>query len=124
VIFVDPSDHRFNRWSSTLIIFAVSAAVAVAVGVITYQPNIDDQSTDRDVGVVEPAGVSPRCLEADRASVVQLATVLERNRPENAAILERANFTLSIARRHCLYGWHERALEDYEWLKRWLDESG
>ena len=41
-----------------------------------------------------------------------------------AAILERANHTLGIARRHCLYGWNERAQEDYAWLKRWLSEQG
>ena len=103
--------------------FAVAAAVAIAVGVLTYQPIVDVQSTDRESGSNESGGLSPRCLEADRAAVAQLATALEQNGPADAAILERANFTLSIARRHCLYGWQERALGDYEWLKRWLNEQ-
>jgi hypothetical protein len=41
-----------------------------------------------------------------------------------APIQERATHTLSMARRHCLYGWNERALADYEWLRRWLGEQG
>jgi hypothetical protein len=118
------SDRRLDPRSSNLLIFAVSAAVAIAVGVLTYQPISDVQSADRDVGTVEQAGVSPRCVEADRVSVAQLAAVLERNGPTVAPIQERAIHTLGIARRHCLYGWNERALADYEWLRRWLSEQG
>jgi len=118
-------DRRFfDARSSNLVIFAVSAAVAIAVGVATYQPIPDVQSTDRAAGIAEPMGASPRCQEADRASVARLAPLLERNSPADAAILERANHTLSIARRHCLYGWQERALEDYAWLTRWLSQQG
>jgi len=124
VIFVAVGDRRFDRRSSNLAIFAVSAAVAIAVGVITYQPVLDGQSTDRDVGIIEPARASPRCLEADRANVTQIAALLERNGPADAPILERAIYTLNVARRHCLYGWNGRALEDYEWLRRWLSEQG
>ena len=116
-------NRRFGLWSSNLVIFAVSAAVAIAVGVITYQPILDGQSTDRDVGIGEAAGVSPRCREADRANVAQIAALLERNGPADAPLLERAIYTLGMARRHCLYGWNGRALEDYEWLKRWLSEQ-
>jgi hypothetical protein len=119
-----PSDRRFDRRSSNLLIFAVSTAVAIAVAVITYQPILDVRSSDRDSGIVGPADASPACLEADRASVARLAVFLQRNEPADAAILERANHTLSIARRHCLYGWQERALDDYEWLRRWLSEQG
>lgn len=118
------ADRRFDQRSSNLVIFAVSAAVAIAVGVLTYQPIPDVPSTDRNVGTVELAGASSRCQAADQASVAQLAALLERNSPAGAAILERANHTLGIARRHCLYGWHERALEDYTWLGRWLSEQG
>jgi hypothetical protein len=118
------SDRRLDPRSSNLLIFAVSAAVAIAVGVLTYQPIPDVQSADRTAGIAEPMGASPRCREADRASVAQLAAILERNGPADAPILERANHTLSIARRHCLYGWQERALEDYAWLTRWLSEQG
>jgi hypothetical protein len=117
-------DRRFDRRSSNLAIFAVSAAVAIAVGVLTYQPVLDDQSTDRDVGIVEPARASPPCLEADRTNVTQIAALLERNGPADAPILERAIYTLNVARRDCLYGWNGRALEDYEWLRRWLSEQG
>lgn len=118
MISVALGDRRFDRRSSNLAIFAVSAAVTIAVGVITYQ------STDRDVGIVEPARASPRCLEADRANVTQIAALLERNGRADAPILERAIYTLNVARRHCLYDWNGRALEDYEWLSRWLSEQG
>ena len=74
-------DRRLDPRSSTLLIFAVSTAVAIAVGVLTYQPIPDVQGADRDVGTVEQAGVSPRCAEADRASVAELAAVLERHDP-------------------------------------------
>lgn len=124
MIFVALGDRRFDRRSSNLAIFAVSAAVAIAVGVLTYQPVLDGQSTDRDVGIVEPARASPLCLDADRANVTQIAALLERNGPADAPILERAIYTLNVARRHCLYGWNGRALEDYEWLRRWLSEQG
>jgi len=118
------SDRRLDPRSSNLLIFAVSIAVAIAVGVLTYQPIPDIQNTDRAAGIAEPMGASPRCREADRAIVAQLAPLLERNSPADAPILERANHTLSIARRHCLYGWDGRALEDYAWLTRWLSEHG
>ena len=111
------TDRRFHPRSSNLLIFVVSTAVAIAVGVMTYQPV-------RDVGHVESDGVSAACLEADRESVARLAALLERNGPAHTAILERANHTLSVARRHCLYGWQGRALEDYEWLRQWLNEQG
>jgi len=118
------SDRRFHPRSSNLLIFAVSAVVAIAVAVMTYQPILEVPSVDRDLGVVEPGGVSRACQEADRESVARLAALLERNSPAHAAILERANYTLGIARRHCLYGWQGRALEDYQWLGRWLNEQG
>ena len=118
------SYRRFHPRSSNLLIFAVSSAVAIAVAVITYQPVFEVPGADRDVGVVEPGGVSLACREADRESVARLAALLERNGPAHEAILERANHTLSIARRHCLYGWQERALEDYQWLRQWLNEQG
>jgi len=62
------SERRLDPRSSNLAIFAVSAAVAIALGVLTYQTIPDVQSTDRDLAIVEPAGVPPRCLEADRAT--------------------------------------------------------
>jgi hypothetical protein len=118
------ADRRLDRRSSNLVIFAVSAAVAVTVGLLAYQPLPDVHSTDRNVGTVERAGVSSPCHEADQANVAQLSALIERNGPASAAILERANHTLGIARRHCLYGWQGRALEDYAWLRRWLSEQG
>jgi len=118
------TDRRSDPRSSNLLIFGVSAAVAIAVGVFAYQPLPDIHNADRHVGTVEQAGVSLRCREADRAIVARLAPLLERNSPADAPIVERANHTLSIARRHCLYGWDGRALEDYAWLTRWLSEHG
>jgi hypothetical protein len=115
-------DRRFDRRSSNLVIFGVSAAVAVAVGVLAYQPALDVPSADRAVRIVEPAPVSPRCREADRAIVAQFAAFLERNGPADAPVLERAIHALNVARRHCLYDWDGRGLDDYQWLSRWLSE--
>ena len=66
---------------------------------------------------------TPACQDADRASVAQLVRVLERNRSTDAPVLERAVNALTIARRHCLYGWNDLASEQYERLDRWLDEN-
>lgn len=117
------SDRRFDRRFSNLTIFAASTAVAVAVAVLTYQPVSDTGSTARDARTAEPVGLSPRCQEADRASVAQLAALLQRNGPADAPILERAIHTLNVARRHCLYDWEGRGQEDYQWLSRWLSEN-
>jgi hypothetical protein len=115
-------DRRFDRRISNLAIFAVSAAVAVAVAVVTYQPVLDSGTTAREARTAEPVRLSPRCQEADRANVAQLVDLLQRNRPGDAPILERAIHTLNTARRHCLYDWEGRGFEDYEWLRRWLSE--
>jgi hypothetical protein len=118
------SDRRLDSVrSSNLVILAVSAAVAVAVGVLAYQPELDVPGAYRDAPTANPARVSQRCLEADRASVAQLASLLERNRPADGPILERAIHTLNTARRHCLYDWQGRGLDDYQWLGRWLNEQ-
>ena|SRR5260221_14726424 len=115
-------DRRFTRRPTNLVIFAVSATLAIAVAALTHQPILDAPNTDRDTRIVEPVRASPGCLEADRASVAQLAAFLERNGPADAPILERAIHTLNVARRHCLYEWDGRGLEDYQWLSRWLSE--
>ena len=86
-------DSRFDPRSSTWMIFAVSAAFAIAVAAFTYQPISDAQGADREVGT---AGASPRCLATDRAIVAQLAALLERNGPADALILERG-FTHSTS---------------------------
>jgi hypothetical protein len=113
-------DRRLDRRSSNLVILAVSAAVAIAVGVATFQPALDAQGTDRDAR--KPVAASARCLEADRANAAQLAALVERNRPADAPILERAIHALNVARRHCLYDWEGRGLDDYQWLSRWLSQ--
>jgi hypothetical protein len=115
---VDACDRRF----SNLAIFVVSAAVAVTAAVLAYQPVLDTGSIARDARTADPVRLSPRCQEADRASIAQLGDLLQRNRPGDAAILERAIHTLNTARRHCLYDWEGRGFEDYEWLRRWLSE--
>ncbi|SEP24216.1 hypothetical protein SAMN02990966_04639 [Rhodospirillales bacterium URHD0017] len=117
-------DRRFDRRISNLAIFAVSAAVAVAVAVVTYQPFLDSGITAREARTAEPFRLSPRCQEADRANVAQLVDLLQRNHPGDAPILERAIHALNTARRHCLYDWEGRGFEDYEWLRRWLNEHG
>jgi hypothetical protein len=113
-----------DRRSSKLMIFDGSAAVAiaVAVAVLAHQPILDVPNTDREARILEPARVSPRCREADRATVAQLAAFLERNSPTDAPILERAIHTLNMTRRHCLCEWDGRGLEDYRWLSCWLSE--
>jgi hypothetical protein len=116
-------DRRFDRRFSNLVIFGVSAAVAIAVAVLAYQPTLDVPSADRAARIVEVASVSPRCREADRATVGQLAAFLERNGSADAPVLERAIHALNVARRHCLYDW-DRGLDDYQWLSRWLNENG
>ena len=102
----------------------MSAAVAVVVAVLAYQPVLDTASTARDARTAEPVVLSPRCQEADRASVAQFVNLLQQNRPGDAPILERAIHTLNTARRHCLYAWEGRGFEDYDWLRRWLSEHG
>src|SRR5262249_36595761 len=113
--------NAFKRVSN-LVIFGVSAAVAIAVGVLAYEPVPDAPDTDRAAQIAEPARLSPRCQEADRATVAQLAAFLERNSPADVPTLERAIHTLNLARRHCLYDWDGRGLQDYQWLSRWLGE--
>jgi hypothetical protein len=113
--------HASKR-ASKLVIFGVSAAVASAVAILTYQPIVDAPNNDRAIRTVEPAVVSSRCQESDRATVAQLAAFLERNRPADAPILERAIDALNMARRHCRYEWDGRGLDDYQWLSRWLSE--
>jgi hypothetical protein len=115
--------RRLDRRSSNLVLLAVPAAVAIAVGALAYQTVLDTQRTDRPARTAEPVRVSPRCLEADRARVAQLATFLQRNGSTDAPVLERAIHALNVARRHCLYDWEGRGLEDYQWLGRWLDEN-
>jgi hypothetical protein len=66
---------------------------------------------------------TPACQDADRAGVAQLVRVIERNRSTDAPVLERAVNALTIARRHCLYGWNDLASEQYAQLDRWLDEN-
>lgn len=112
-------DRRFDRRSSSLMIFGGSAAVAIAL--LAFQPAPDAPRTDRTVRV-DTASLSPSCREADRATVAQLAAFLERNGPTDAPILERAIYTLNVARRHCSYDWG-RGLDDYRWLGRWLSEN-
>jgi hypothetical protein len=116
------SGRRFDWRFSNIAIFTVSAAVAVGVAVLTYQPVIDTGGTVRGARTAERAPLSPRCQEADRASIAQLGDLLQRNRPRDAAILERAIHALNTARRHCLYDWEGRGFEDCEWLRRWLSK--
>jgi hypothetical protein len=79
-------DPRFDRRSSNLVICGVSAAVAIAVAVLAYKPTLDVPSADRAARIVEVAPVSPRCREADQATVGQLAAFLECNGPTDAPI--------------------------------------
>jgi hypothetical protein len=115
--------RRFHGRFSNLAIFTASSAVAVAVAILTYQPAADAGSVPGGAPLAEPGRLSLRCQEADRASVADIGNLLQRNRPGDAAILERAIHTLNMARRHCLY-WDGCGFDDYEWLRRWLSEHG
>lgn len=110
--------RRFDRKFSNLAILAVAAIVVDLV----YQTAPDSAGIANETRTAEPTRPSPRCQEADRATVAQLATFLERNGPADAPILERAIHTLNVARRNCLYDWDGRGLDDYQWLNRWLNE--
>ena len=123
VPIMEAGDRRLDSRSKNLVILAVSTAVAMAVGVLTHQPVVDAQGGERAERIMQPAPVSPRCREADRTSVAQLAAFLERNGSGDAPILERAIHALNVARRHCLYDW-DRGQDDYQWLSRWLSENG
>ena len=114
-------DGRLERRVSNLTIFAAAAAVATAAAA-AWQPDLDAGSIAFSTGMAQPALTSAGCREADRTAVAQFATFLERNGPTDAPVLERALHTLNLARRHCLYDWDDRALDDYRWLGRWLDE--
>lgn len=97
-----------------LTLFAL-AGIAIAAGSM-----VDDQQLPRIATPQEPVVVSSACEQADRASLPRLVRLLERNRPSDVIVLERAIHALNIARRHCQYGWTERGLEDYRWLDGWL----
>ena len=108
---------------SNLVVFGVSAVVTAAVALLAYQPDLDTASIALSTGTVWPAPMSAPCRQADRTAVDQLAAFLERNGPTDAPVLERAIYTLNLARRHCLYEWDGRGLQDYQWLSRWLSEK-
>jgi hypothetical protein len=107
---------------SNLVIFGISAAVAAIVAVLAFQPDLDAGSIALGTGAVGPTAMSAACQQADRTAVDQVAALLERNGPADAPVLERAVHTLNLARRHCLYEWDGRGLDDYQWLGRWLSE--
>jgi hypothetical protein len=107
---------------SKLVIVGLSAAAAAAIVILTDQPDLDSASIALGTGSVPLVPLSALCQQADRTAVTQLATFLERNGPADAPVLERAIHALNIARRHCLYEWDGRGLEDYEWLNRWVND--
>jgi hypothetical protein len=120
---VASGERRPEQWSN-MVLFAVPVVAAIAVYAVTAEPSADIQGANREVGIVQPVRASPRCLEIDRATVIQLTTLLDRNGSADGPILERAIYTLNQARRHCVYGWDDRAFADYEWLRRWLSQQG
>jgi hypothetical protein len=103
-------------WAELRLLASVTA-IGMVVGGMTLHA----------MGSAEPPVASfvstPACQDADRASLVQLVQLLERNRSTDAPILERAVDALNIARRHCLYGWNDLASQQYDWLDRWLAEN-
>jgi hypothetical protein len=73
--------------------------------------------------IIDSADPSQLCQDEDQARVVQLVKILQRNRPTDAPVLERAVDALNIARRECLHGWSDVAAAHYDWLTHWLDEQ-
>jgi len=107
---------------SKLVIFGFCAAAAVAAAILAGQADLDGGSSALGTRSVPLVPISAPCRQADHTAVDQLATFLNRNAPTDAPVLERAIHALNIARRHCLYEWDRRGLEDYEWLNRWVSE--
>jgi len=104
-----------SNWAELRIIASVCAIGLTASALGIY-------ATDRTESAVEPAALSRACQDVDHARVAHLVQVLERNRPDDAPVIERAIYALNIARRHCLYGWSDTAAEQYDWLNSWLNE--
>ena len=103
-------------WAEFRLLASV-AAIGLVVGGIALR------AADNAEPPVASFVSTPACQDADRASVAQLVQVLERNRSTDAPVLERAVHGLTIARRHCLYGWNDLASEQYAQLDRWLDDN-
>jgi hypothetical protein len=104
-----------SKWHELRLIASVSAIGLAVSGAVIYASG-RTELTDQSVAY------SRACQEADHARVAQLVHILERNQPTDAAVLERAVYSLNIARRHCLYGWSDIAEEQYAWLNQWLEE--
>ena len=66
------------------------------------------------------SSLDPRCVEMDRDSTARLVPLITRNRAEDPPVIARAINALTIARRHCAYGWIGRAQADYRWLADWI----
>ena len=109
-------DGAQPAWAEFRLLASV-AAIGLTVGGIAL----------RALDGAEPPTASfvstPACQDADRASVAELVRVLERNRSTDAPVLERAVHALTVARRHCLYGWNDLASEQYAGLDRWLADN-
>jgi hypothetical protein len=93
------------------------AAIGLVVGGVTIH------AADTSEPPVASFVSTPACQDADRASLALLVQLLERNRSTDAPVLERAVHALTIARRHCLYGWNDLASQQYDRLDRWLAEN-
>ena len=103
------------RWPHAVIPVAATIALAIGVGFEPHASGPSEVTTER----VVPSAI---CQEVDRKAITHLVTILERNRPNDASVIERSIHALNIARRHCLYGWNDIASEQYQWLESWLDE--
>ena len=105
------------RKSSDLGLLTVSAATGLLFSaVVVFALGLGETNLDTDVP-------SQLCQDEDQARVAQLVKILQRNRPTDAPVLERAVDALNIARRECLYGWSDVAAAHYDWLTHWLDKQ-
>jgi len=105
-----------TSWAELRTLGSVVAVGLALGGLVT-------SATDRAELAGDPRSSAHECQDTDSARVAQLIEILKRNQPADAGVLERAVYTLNIARRHCLYGWNDIASEQYDWLKHWLDEQ-
>jgi hypothetical protein len=101
---------RRNLTWTALALALLAGLVQVGMGRLAT-----DTATDAELG-------EPDCRRADSAAAAQLQSLLARNRSGDAGVIERAVHGLNVARKHCQYGWSDKALDSYRWLERWIED--
>lgn len=116
-------DRVIEHRPPSFVLLVAYVGIAIALTDVIYQPILNLVAPLRGAPTEDQVGGPASCREADRAGAAQLAALLERNRRGDAPMLERAVYTLNMARRQCLYLGDERGMEIYRWFSGWLDEQ-